>query len=212
MSAGRGTSERELHDGAGHSSPDRWSPEQRILPVTPELSEFSELLKGFVTRHMDREVFAKLVCGRIGSCLILTRRWRHSVSKSTRCSREREGAEKEEVCCSPLEFTLLGAFLRQTGDREGDLPASQMECVWESGPSGVPAKTKMATQRAGGSRSAPLARALTRSRQRQLRVSSRACSRKNSLKRQKRHLCKPFCCVWKPPPKTTGESGEDACC
>ena len=59
MMIGRGPMSREMNDGASLCSPGRWLPEQRKLPENAVLSEFRELLKQHVVRHLGSNFFAK---------------------------------------------------------------------------------------------------------------------------------------------------------
>ena len=123
MKIGRGTKAREIHDGAGLCSPGRWTPEQRRLPENDVLTELRNLLKQFVVGHLETNLFAKLACSKITECPFDgIEQLRERVYQLF----ERQGEDprkKEEDKSSPLEFRLLGAFLRHTGDPERDLPS-----------------------------------------------------------------------------------------
>ena len=114
---------RELHDGAGLCSPGLWPIERRRPPGSPLLCNFSQLLKGFVIKLLDTKVFERLACGKVEDCPFGDELnvQREQVYRLFETAGE-EPRKKNTDLASPLEFRLLGAFLKQAKDPEHDLP------------------------------------------------------------------------------------------
>ena len=111
-----------MHDGAGLCSPGRWAPEQRRLPENTVLSELRGLLKQHVVRDLGTDLFARLACGKVKECPFDEI---EQLRESVYALFEKQGEEprkKASEQSSPLEFRLLGAFLKHTGDPERDFP------------------------------------------------------------------------------------------
>ena len=80
------------------------------------------LLKDFVTKQLKTEIFAKLACGRVDSCLFGHRL--DELREQVYVLFERAGEEPSKKMSdrpSPLEFRLLDAFLKHSRDPEKGL-------------------------------------------------------------------------------------------
>ena len=81
------------------------------------------MLEAYATRHLESNLFAKLACGRVTGCPF---EGIASLGESVYQLFEKHGEEprkRVEEQSSPPEFRLLGAFPRQAGHPEQDLPS-----------------------------------------------------------------------------------------
>ena len=121
MIIGRGEKAREFHDGAGLCSLGRWPPESRKLPDSRLLSELREDLREYVIPLLGSTLFSRLACGKVNECPF---RGLEELREKVYQKFEREGEQprkQPEENRPPLEFRLLDAFLRHTGDPEREL-------------------------------------------------------------------------------------------